>query len=280
MSRKILMSAGLAVVALSLGIGTAVAGPGGGTYYANSDPLTKFKDTLPGLGPTGANNLNNYIPVAVASPWVDPNGVTHNDQDYYEIAIVEYTQQMHSELPKATRLRGYVQIEPPGTATPPANSLHIALTYPNSSPIFATNAAGVGYPVYGYDKPRYLGPTIIATKDRPTRVKYYNLLPKGAAGKLFIPVDTTYMGAGTGPNGTAELYTENRAEIHLHGGLTPWISDGTPHQWITPAGEATSYKKGDTFQNVPDMEVPQGGAATLYYPVVQACLGVFLLSRI
>ena len=29
-------------------------------------------------------------------------------------------------------------------------------------------------------------------------------------------------------------YTQNRATLHLHGGATPWISDGTPHQWITP----------------------------------------------
>ena len=33
-----------------------------------------------------------------------------------------------------------------------------------------------------------------------------------------------------------EKYTQNRATLHLHGGLTPWISDGTPHQWTTPAG--------------------------------------------
>ena len=30
-------------------------------------------------------------------------------------------------------------------------------------------------------------------------------------------------------------FKDNRATLHLHGGVTPWISDGTPHQWITPA---------------------------------------------
>ena len=35
-------------------------------------------------------------------------------------------------------------------------------------------------------------------------------------------------------------FTDNRATLHLHGGITPWISDGTPHQWITPAGENTA----------------------------------------
>ena len=47
------------------------------------------------------------------------------------------------------------------------------------------------------------------------------------------------------PDGTplpkpASCFKDNRATLHLHGGLSPWISDGTPHQWITPAGETTS----------------------------------------
>ena len=49
-------------------------------------------------------------------------------------------------------------------------------------------------------------------------------------------------------------YAENRAVIHLHGGITPWISDGTPHQWITPAGEDTAYPEGVSVENVPDMD--------------------------
>ena len=39
-------------------------------------------------------------------------------------------------------------------------------------------------------------------------------------------------------------YTQNRATLHLHGGLTPWISDGTPHQWTTPAGENDRLPQG------------------------------------
>ena len=41
--------------------------------------------------------------------------------------------------------------------------------------------------------------------------------------------------------------------LHLHGGITPWISDGTPHQWITPANETTPWPQGVSVQNVPDM---------------------------
>ena len=106
-------------------------------------------------------------------------------------------------------------------------------------------------------------------------------------GDLFLPVDTTVMGAGAGPNGMNQpnmgigadmqnpacgktpkptwCYTENRATIHLHGGLTPWISDGTPHQWITPAGQTTDYPQGVSVKNVPDMPDPGPGAQTFFY---------------
>ena len=69
-------------------------------------------------------------------------------------------------------------------------------------------------------------------------MKFVNKLPTGAGGDLFIPTDTTAMGAGMGPDGV-HMYKQNRATLHLHGGATPWISDGTPHQWTTPADENT-----------------------------------------
>ena len=62
--------------------------------------LRKFVDALPGIpGITsfGANALGQYIPVAKAEKWVDLNGITTQD-DYYEIAAVEFTEQMHSDL--------------------------------------------------------------------------------------------------------------------------------------------------------------------------------------
>ena len=177
--------------------------------YANSPALRKFVDTLPGLGPAQANNLGNYIPIAVANTTRFPGS------DYYDIGLVDYTQQLHSDLPP-THLRGYKDLNP--------------------------SADGAAH---------YLGPVIIAQRDRPVRVTFRNQLPTGDAGNLKIPVDATLMGAGAGPGGTS--YTQNRAELHLHGGLNPWISDGTPHQWITPAGDPTPNKKGVAFRNVPDM---------------------------
>ena len=197
--------------------------------------------------------------------------------------------------------------------------------------------------------PSYLGPTIVAQRDRPVRVKFTNKLPTTAGGgNLFIPVDTTYMGAGMGPQGSVRsitvtnggqgytsaptvtiaappvggvhatatatmrsggatnvasitvtnggsgytsapavtiaaptgtpplqqatavsvlvgrpggTYAQNRATLHLHGGNTPWISDGTPHQWTTPAGENSAYPQGVSVRNVPDMPDPGAGLA-------------------
>ena len=63
--------------------------------YANSPILRKFVDGLPLPGPSGANGLGQYIPIAT------PNlagGPTFPGDDYYEIALVEYSEQMHRDL--------------------------------------------------------------------------------------------------------------------------------------------------------------------------------------
>ena len=138
-----------------------------------------------------------------------PDTTTFPGSDFYVIGLTQYQTQMHASLPLTT-LRGYCQL---------ANSA--ATTCSSQS---------------------YLGPVILAAKDRPVRVLFKNLLPTGAGGNLFIPVDSTYMGAD-GP--------DNRATLHLHGGATPWISDGTPHQWTTPVGDVPL--KGVSTQSVPDM---------------------------
>ncbi len=84
-----------------------------------------------------------------------------------------------------------------------------------------------------------------------------------------------------------DCYTQNRATLHLHGGTTPWISDGTPHQWITPADETTRYPQGVAVQNVPDMvgaSAPAGvpdctaatdGCQTFYYTNQQSARLMF-----
>ena len=71
---------------------------------------------------------------------------------------------------------------------------------------------------------------------------------------------------------------QNRATLHLHGGNTPWISDGTPHQWITPAGEDTAWPQGVSVENVPDMNVcnaDDDGCQTFYYTNQQSARLMF-----
>lgn len=202
--------------------------------------IRKFVDSLPGLGSAAANDLGQYIPVAI------PDTTTFTGSDYYEVGLVQYTEKLSKDLPPTT-LRGYVQLETPANA---GQSKHIALTYPDGSPILDATGAQV----FAVDKPEYLGPTIVAQSNRPVRVKFTNYLPSGSAGDLFLPVDTTLMGAGMGPLGAgAGNYTQNRATLHLHGGATPWISDGTPYQWTTPAADLSAYQRGVSVQFVPDM---------------------------
>jgi FtsP/CotA-like multicopper oxidase with cupredoxin domain len=232
--------------------------------------------------------------------------------DYYEIALIEFNQQM-LDASRPTRVRGYVQLATRGA---PGS---IPLKDPSGGQIYMP---GTTTPAVAVNSPQYMAPIIAANRDRPVRVKFYNLLPTGSGGDLFIPVDTTVMGSGMGPNmvnatsatsaGTqatiiannnfkagsqvmlmgftpdayngvftvqsatptqfqvnllsdpgkavptagsvTEMYTQNRATVHLHGGDTVWISDGTPHQWTTPNGENTNYPEGVSVRDVPDMD--------------------------
>jgi FtsP/CotA-like multicopper oxidase with cupredoxin domain len=228
--------------------------------WAQSPRIRKFVDELPGVGPAGANRLGQYIPVAT------PDTVTYPGSDYYELAVREYTEKLHSDLP-ATRLRGYVQLNL-GTDAGGRNTVQPAAI-------------------------QYFGPLIKARRGRPVRIKFVNQLPPGDAGELFLPVDTTTTGAGTGPEGGGEVYPTTRASLHLHGGLTPWISGGSQYQWVSPPGEKSPYRSGPSLVNVPDMWFDAGGspvsegtpgatndpgpgATTLYLPNAQSARFLYL----
>ena len=271
----------LATALLDNGIISVITLKDPGTGYLIPG-IRKFVDTLPGLTSAGANNLGQYIPLAV------PDQTTFPGADYYEIGVVQYEEKMHSDLDPTT-LRGYVQLE-----TSVVTGSHYAL--PNGK--------------FGADKPHFLGPTIIAQRDRPVRITFYNLLPTGAAGDLFLPVDSTIMGSGEAemkmdynpvPAGGGDVmdmvrnpacsdakgpgcFKDNRATLHLHGGNVPWISDGTPHQWITPAGESTAWPQGVSVESVPDMvgnasvpdcSAPNDGCQTFFYSNQQSARLMF-----
>jgi hypothetical protein len=89
---------------------------------------------------------------------------------------------------------------------------------------------------------QYLGPLIVAQRNRPVRVLFENLLPTSGTldlngvdlSRSFIPVDKTYMGAGNGPDGAP--YNENRAVIHMHGGVTQQTTFGSNLDELRPCG--------------------------------------------
>ncbi|MBL0225461.1 MAG: hypothetical protein IPQ16_07750 [Geobacteraceae bacterium] len=64
--------------------------------WANSPPLAKFVDTLPGLTAGNQNNLQQYLSVG------KPDITSYPGSDYYEIDLVEFRQRMHSDLPATT----------------------------------------------------------------------------------------------------------------------------------------------------------------------------------
>jgi spore coat protein A len=105
---------------------------------------------------------------------------------------------------------------------------------------------------------QYLGGAIVAKRGTPVLLSVTNQLPK----KHILPVDPTIM---AGPNGlTVGDLPMNRIATHLHGGQTPWFSDGTPFQWFTPSGQ-----HGPCFMNVPGSH-PLAGTGTYYYPNQQS----------
>ena len=105
---------------------------------------------------------------------------------------------------------------------------------------------------------KYLAGVIVAKRGTPVLLSVTNALKN----KHILPVDPTIM---AGPNGlTVGDLPLNRIATHLHGGLTPWFSDGTPFQWFTPKGQ-----HGPSFMNVPGtLSVP--GTGTNYYPNQQS----------
>lgn len=278
--------------------GIAVTQPGSGYLTVG---MRKFQDALPlPCDPAGAGCPSDpsakFLPVAV------PEATTYGTQvaDEYVIGLVQYRSTFSSDLP-ASLVRGYVQLE---TAANAAVSQHFPLVNElldgTSAP--ATDANGQQY--LAVTSPQYLGPIIAATKDRPVRIVFRNLLPTGSAGDLFLPTDSSLMGSGMGPMTMADpvdqgtvldavrnpecsqypkpdsCFADNRATLHLHGGITPWISDGTPHQWITPAGESTAWPQGVSVSEVPDMATSgctagDDGCQTFYYTNQQSARLMF-----
>ncbi len=178
--------------------------------------IRKFVTTLPGLGPAGANNIGQYLPLATKTTGTFAGLPT----DMYNLGVAQFSERMHPDLPAgATRFWGY-------------------------------------YDLATRDQ-KYLAGVIVAKRGTPVLLSVTNQLPA----KTLIPVDPTIMGSATK---TVGQLSQNRIATHLHGGFTPWFSDGTPFQWFDPKGMT-----GASFMNVPGTNPPKG-TATYYYPMDQS----------
>jgi spore coat protein A, manganese oxidase len=183
--------------------------------------VRKFVTTLPGLGPSGANNIGQYLPLATKTI----QKFAGIDTAVYNIGAKEFSETMHPDLPGPTHFWGY------------------------------------------YDRAtrdqKYLAGVIVAKRGTPVLLNVINQLPN----RQLIPIDTTIMAGPLtvdGPNLMVGDLPFNRIATHLHGGFTPWFSDGTPCQWFDPTGMT-----GVSFKNVPGTNPPPG-SASYYYPMDQS----------
>jgi spore coat protein A len=190
----------------------------GGRAYAFAQSPTnirKFVTDLPGLGPTGANQIGQYLPLATKSTATFAGLST----DIYQLGVAQFGERMHPDLQKSTQFWGY-------------------------------------YDLATRDR-KYLAGVIVAKRGTPVLLNLTNRLPN----KALIPTDPTLPASPTQTVGQLPL---NRIATHLHGGFTPWFSDGTPFQWFDPNGLT-----GASFMNVPGTS-PRDGTATHYYPMQQS----------
>ena len=209
--RRLLQSGAVAGATLGLAWNIRRAYP----FAQSPTNIRKFIINLPGLGPSGANQIGQYLPLATKST-AKFAGLT---TDIYKLEVAQFREKMHPDLPGPTHFWGY----------------HDRTT----------------------GDQKYLAGVILAKRGTPVLLHVTNSLPE----KPLIPVDPTLDASATKKVGQLPL---NRIAVHLHGGLTPWFSDGTPFQWFDPHG-----RTGESFMNVPGTH-PPSGTATYYYPMDQS----------
>jgi spore coat protein A len=78
----------------------------------------------------------------------------------------------------------------------------------------------------GMQPARHLGGIFVVPRGKPIQVTFTNRLPS----KHILPVDTS-------ANFPDAQKHQNAVTTHLHGGFTPWTSDGGPFTWYTPDGQ-------------------------------------------
>jgi spore coat protein A, manganese oxidase len=110
---------------------------------------------------------------------------------------------------------------------------------------------GQGFDPLNAEWTKHLGGVIAAKRGTPVQITFRNNLPP----HHILPIDKTIMGADG---------AQNRADVHLHGGLVPWTSDGGPYAWWDPNGNhGVSFLNNQVLR--PGQVVPNN-EAEYYYP--------------
>jgi spore coat protein A len=68
--------------------------------------IRKFVTTLPGVGPAGANNKGQYLPLATRQSQV----FAGQNTDVYKLGVTQFGEKMHPDLKKATHFWGYYDL--------------------------------------------------------------------------------------------------------------------------------------------------------------------------
>jgi spore coat protein A len=96
--------------AAAVGAGAALYGRFGTrrawAFAQSPTNIRKFVTTLPGLGPSGANNFGQYIPLATKSTGTFAGLTT----DFYNLGVKQFGEKIHPDLPAATHFWGYYDL--------------------------------------------------------------------------------------------------------------------------------------------------------------------------
>ncbi|WP_218006945.1 multicopper oxidase family protein [Microtetraspora fusca] len=159
-----------------------------------------------------------YVDAVPKLPVATPRRSVYPGADYYEVTIRQGRWRFHRDLP-AVPTWGYWAS---GDAEP----------------------AGLGY----------LGPTLIADRDRPVVVRYRNRLPDRHLLQSAVDVTMWKNVPGVPPDPPGGRMPQNFPErtttwtvTHLHGGFNFSDSDGGPEAWFTPDG-----RHGPDYRTLPD----------------------------
>jgi FtsP/CotA-like multicopper oxidase with cupredoxin domain len=178
---------------------------------------------------------------------------------HQSIGLQKFIQPLRSAGPG-----GIPVVAPDAFPAPVTGVTHYSLTiaqfrdqlHPNLGPttLWGYNPA---VPLGGGVQPqRHLGGIFVVQRGQPVQVTFTNRLPP----KHILPVDTS-------ANFPDAKKHQNAATTHLHGGFTPWISDGGPFSWFTPDGHygpSVHSAAGNIYQLLnPGL---QPGQAEYYYP--------------